>query len=242
MRSSATDVCAIVFVIFARSCTGLKNFDRYARNTVSAPAVIVAGDDQQRAAPQHEARAQRDDDRHDRREQRLDPARLERGVDRRAARRRHPAGLEVLPAERLDDAHRAQALLDDGDDVALPLAHLALHFLDRLLEAHHEQQQERRDADGDQREVPVEPEHEPQHADDRHQVDEDAERGRRREALHRRDVVGDRREQRAGLRAVVEGEREPVQMLVDADAQVVRDVLADALRVVVVDVASRSRR
>ena len=49
-----------------------------------------------------------------------------------------------------------------------------VHLLHRFLEAHHEQQQERRDADGDQREVPVEPEHEPQHADDRHQVDEDA--------------------------------------------------------------------
>jgi hypothetical protein len=41
IRSSAIDVCAIVLVIFARSCTGLKNFDRYARNTVSAPTDIA---------------------------------------------------------------------------------------------------------------------------------------------------------------------------------------------------------
>ena len=60
-----------------------------------------AGEDQRRAAPQHEPGAQRDDDRHHRREQRLDLARLERRVDRRAARRRHARHLEVLPAERL---------------------------------------------------------------------------------------------------------------------------------------------
>ena len=41
MRSSPTAVCATALVIFARSCTGLKNFARYARNTVSEPTVIA---------------------------------------------------------------------------------------------------------------------------------------------------------------------------------------------------------
>ena len=41
MRSSPTAACAIELVILARSCTGLKNLLRYARNTVSAPTVIA---------------------------------------------------------------------------------------------------------------------------------------------------------------------------------------------------------
>ena len=125
MRSSPTAVCAIVFVILARSCTGLKNFDRYARNTVSAPTVIaparISSVPRHSTKPVHSATTivttgESSD---------LMRRALQRGVDRRPARRRHPPCLEVLPAERLDDAHRAQPLLDDGDDVALPLAHLA---------------------------------------------------------------------------------------------------------------------
>ena len=124
MRSSATAAAAIELVIFARSCTGLKNLLRYARKTVSAPTVIASGDDQRRAAPEHERRAQRDDDGHHRREQRLDPARLERRVDGRLAHVRKPRFLEILPAEGLDHAHRFQALLHDGDDVGLMQPHL----------------------------------------------------------------------------------------------------------------------
>ena len=88
----------------------------------------------------------------------------------------HPARFQILATESLDHANRTEALLNNGDDVALALAHLALHFLHRLLEAHHENEQEWRDGDGDQREIPVEPEHEPQHPDDRHEIDQDAKR------------------------------------------------------------------
>src|SRR6266849_6216193 len=41
IRSRATLVAATAFVIFARSCTGLKNLARYERNTVSDPTVIA---------------------------------------------------------------------------------------------------------------------------------------------------------------------------------------------------------
>ena len=44
------------------------------------------------------------------------------------------------------------------------------------------------------------------------------------------------RHQRAGLGAVVVAQRQPMQMLVDAHAQVVGDPLPDARGVVVVDV------
>ena len=114
--------------------------------------------------------------------------------------------------------------------------HLVGDALHRLLEPHHEQQQERRHADGDQREVPLEPEHEPQHHHDRQQVDEDAERRRRREVLDRGDVARDRRQERSRLLVVVERERQAMQVIVDAHAKVVSDPLADALGVIVVDV------
>jgi hypothetical protein len=41
-----------------------------------------------------------------------------------------------------------------------------------LRKAHDKQQEERSDRDDNQREVPVEPEHQSQHEDNRHQVDE----------------------------------------------------------------------
>ncbi len=109
-------------------------------------------------------------------------------------------------------------------------------LLDGLLEARDEEQQERRDGDGDQGEVPVEPEHQAEHADDGEQIDEDVERGGGGEALDGLDVGGDGAEDRAGLVGVVVAEREALQVMISAHAQIVGDPLADALGVVVVDV------
>ena len=113
---------------------------------------------------------------------------------------------------------------------------LVLCLLDGPFEAGDEEQQKRRHADGDQREVPVEPEHEADDTDDRQQIDENPERGRGREVLQRRDIVGNRRQQNAGLLLLVVAERQALQVIEHSDAQVVRDPLSDALRVVVVDV------
>ena len=126
MRSSPTAACAIELVILARSCTGLKNLLRYARNTVSAPTVIAPA--RISAAPRQMTIAvqQRDDDVDDGRQQRLHAPRLERRVHLRPARLVHPALLQVLPREGLHDAHRFEPLLDHGHDVALPLPHLVV--------------------------------------------------------------------------------------------------------------------
>ena len=51
-------------------------------------------------------------------------------------------------------------------DLALANADVARRLLHRLLEAEDEQQQERRERDCDQGEVPVQPEHQAQHEDD----------------------------------------------------------------------------
>ena len=88
----------------------------------------------------------------------------------------------------------------------------------------------------DESKIPVEPEHQAYHADNRQQVDSDSQRGRTRKLLNGIDVVGDRAEHRAGLMAVVIAQRELLQMVVRAHAQVMGNPLAHAFRVVILNV------
>ncbi len=117
------------------------------------------------------------------------------------------------------------------------LAHLVGRPLHHPVDARDEQQQERRGRHRDEGEVPVEPEHDAQHADDGEQVHQDAQRSRRCERLDRLDVVDDGGQDRAELVAVVVGERQALEVVVQAVAQVVRHPLRHALGVVVLDVA-----
>ena len=127
-------------------------------------------------------------------------------------------------------------MLYHGDDLALFLTDFVGRLFHRLLEARHEEQQKWRDPHGDQGEIPVEPEHQTEHADDGQQIDEDVEGGRRGETLDGLDVGGDGAEKSAGLMGVVVAEREALQMMVGAQAEIVGHPLPDALGVVVVDV------
>ena len=195
------------------------------------------GEHERGAAPEHDPGADRSDDRDHRREHRLDLPRLERRLNGCVADRRQVLLFLVLPAVGLHDADRLEPLLHHRDDFGLMLADVVGRLLDGLVEAGDEEEQERGRRDRDEREVPVEPEHDEQHPDDRQQVDEDAERSGRGEVLDRLHVGGDGGEERADLVGVVVAEREALQVLVDPHAQVVRDVLADALGVVVLDVA-----
>src|ERR1019366_169745 len=88
----------------------------------------------------------------------------------------------------------------------------------------------------DHGEIPVEPEHQSEHADDGEEIDEDVERGRRGKTLDRLDVRGDSAKKSASLMGVVVGEREALQMMVGAQAEIVRHPLPDTLGVVIVDV------
>jgi hypothetical protein len=142
-----------------------------------------------------------------------------------------------LATEGFDGAHLLTALLDDGDDIALAASDFVGGFLDGIFEAGDEEKKEGCNSDGDQREVPIEPEHNGEDADDRQKIDEDRERGGGCEVLDGDDVVGDRAQECAGLMRVVVGKREALEVVVDAHAEIVGDVLADAFRVVVVDIA-----
>ena len=72
--------------------------------------------------------------------------------------------------------------------------------------------------------------------DDRQEIDGDSQRGRTRELLNGIDVVGDGAQHRAGLMAVVVAQRELLQMVVCAHAQVMGDPLARAFRVVILNI------
>ena len=118
------------------------------------------------------------------------------------ARRFHMGALEVLPSESRHLPHRPQALLDHRDNLALPDTDKPRDVLDRLLKSRNEQQQERRDGDGNQCEVPIKPKHQTEHEDDRHQVHHDAERRRRGKTLNGRYVRCDGGHQRRGFRGI----------------------------------------
>ena len=193
-------------------------------------------DDQRRSLPQHDRRADRDHDADHGRQQRLDLPGLEGGLDCGVAGRFEMGDFQVLASECLYRSNRSQPLLNDGDDLALPGPNHPRDFLHSLLEMHDRHQQEGRDGEGNQGEVPIEPEHQADHEDDGDDVDDDAQRRRRGKALDRRNVAGDGRHQRAGLRRIVESQRKPMEMLVNANPQIVGDPLPNACRVVIVDI------
>jgi hypothetical protein len=141
------------------------------------------GEDERRATIEHESRAQRGGDRDGGGEEGLHLARRERGIDRRLADLLQVLLLDGFRAECLDDSGRLQTLLHHRHDVALVAAHLVRGALHGAVEAHHEQQQERRDGHRHEREIPVEPEHDAEHSEDGEQIDENGERSGRREAL-----------------------------------------------------------
>src|ERR1035441_5832551 len=120
----------------------------------------------------------------------------------------------VSCSKRLDGAHGFQALLQDGDDIALALAHLVGSLFYRLLESRDEQQKERRHAHGDEREIPVEVEHHSDHADDGQRIHEDAEQRRGGKTLDRAHIGGDRAQHIADLVSVVILEREAVEVMI----------------------------
>jgi hypothetical protein len=76
--------------------------------------------------------------------------------------------------------------------------------------------------------------------DDRHEINEDAERGRRHEVLHLRDIVRDRTEEYTRLVRIVVIERKSLEVVVHSQAEVVGHPLSDALGVIVVDVGGKT--
>jgi hypothetical protein len=83
-------------------------------------------------------------------------------------------------------------LLHDGNDFALLLPNFLRGLFYGLLEARNNQQHKWSDRHRDEREIPIQPKHNGQHADNGKQVHYDSERRRRRESLDRLHVRRDR--------------------------------------------------
>ncbi len=142
----------------------------------------------------------------------------------------HALALVALGAERLDDRHRRQRFVGDRRDLPLlraPHPRLRPHA-PPVDEAEHAGQ--RRGGDRDDREHRVDHGQHDGHPDrQQRRLDHRAER-LREQVAHRVHVAGHARDQVALLALLVEAEREPLQVLVDAHAQVVRDALAGRLQ------------
>jgi hypothetical protein len=136
--------------------------------------------------------------------------------------------LLVLAGEGLDDPHRLHRPLDDAEDLALPLAHLARRDGDPSVEPTDGEQEQRTYAQGQEGELPVEMEHDrghPAQQDERGGGGEQAVHGQR---LQREGVRGDPVEKVPGLGPAVEGHGEPMQVRVEVAAQVAHHPLPDA--------------
>ena len=133
------------------------------------PGGQFPGQDQPRAVPEHQAGADGHDDLDDRREQHLDVARLQRGLDVLEALALEPLLLVVFARERLDHANRGEDLRDHRHQLAFLLPDVARGALDAPREGVHHQEEHRRDRQRDQREAPVQIEHHGDDADQRQQ-------------------------------------------------------------------------
>jgi len=136
--------------------------------------------------------------------------------------------LVLLPGECLHNAHRREHLLNDGEHFAFFLPNLAGGFLDAPGIGIDDGKQNRRDRQCDEREAPVQPEHDADHSHERENVNYGAEQTAADEALNIVDVTGHSADQVAGAILVVEGERQPLHVRVDRAAQIVGDPLPDA--------------
>ena len=124
MRSTPTVAWAMALVVVARSLTGLKNFAEVGEVDGEFADGHGVGEDKDGAAPEHDGSADGDGDVDDGREKRLDAAGLERGADGGLADVVEEIFFGLLLAEGFDDLHGFEALLGDGDDLALLFADL----------------------------------------------------------------------------------------------------------------------
>ena len=95
-----------------------------------------------------------------------------------------PSLLVVFSGERFHHANRREHFLQDRHDLALFTADGARSSLDAARETIDDQKEHRRNRKSDQRKLPVEIEHYADHADEREDVDDDAEQHVRDQALN----------------------------------------------------------
>ena len=184
----------------------------------------------QRAADDHASRDEQHgalrDERQEGEQRHVDRALAERAhrrVEDRSRRALEHRLAALLLRERLDHVHADDRLLGDRRDVAELLLDVAQHGVRDVAVAVGDRDDHGRDRQRDQRQPPLDHEQHGHHRDDREDVLEEEDQPEAEEEADRLQVDGRARHQLAGLVAVVEAEREPQQVAVQALAHVLLD-------------------
>ncbi len=134
-----------------------------------------------------------------------------------------------LAVEELHHWHTGDVLLEEGVDAGDLYPHLAEALAHLGLEPGGQQQQQGDDGERHQGEPPIEPEEDGGDAGEDHDVAEDGHDAGREHLVQGVDVGGHPGHQPADRVAVVEGERQALEMAEDLPPQVLHDVLAHEL-------------
>ena len=145
-------------------------------------------EDVTRAEPEDRRAPHGDDDLDGRRQLRFDVARPERRLDDPLALVLEAAALVIFSAERFHEPHRRQHLVHRRHEVRFPAAHVERGALDPARERVDDDAECRQDRQRDEREAPVEIEHEASHADQQQRVVQRVEDARGDRALYRVDI------------------------------------------------------
>ena len=135
-----------------------------------------------------------------------------------------------LARVRLDDTHPGDVLRERGRDEADALAYPAVGAVRADPEPHRQEGHQREDGERREREPPVEHEEDDGGADQQHQVLHERGDAVGDQRVERLDVVRDPADDRAGAVALEVAEREPLQVVEEADPEVGQRPLADPAR------------
>ena len=205
--------------------------------TSSAPAVRASGEHETDAVPQYEAGADRNHHVDHRRQPRLEAAGAQADRDVVEAFAIETLLFIGFARKRLDDARGRNRFLYHRCERALLLLDLAGRRLDTARIAVHHHEQRRRHRQPDQAEPPVEIEHHRHHADDGDEIEANLQ-DRGDEVFRRVDVAGQPHHHVAGLLLLIEGQRHPLDVVIQAMPQVESDALADRAGKILVGVGT----
>jgi hypothetical protein len=176
-----------------------------------------------------------------REEQREQEDRAQVGFEIRIQVPGEPIGDLLLAPEHLHDADALQNLLQVAVHARETCAHGAVSAARAAAEHEAHADEERRAAQHDEREPPVQPEQEREAPDDLHEVEHEHDQARREHLVQVLDVARDARDERAGRPLVEEREVEALHVPEQARAQVGDHHLSGLVELRHLEVAERDR-
>ncbi len=133
--------------------------------------------------------------------------------------------VERFPPKQLDGRHAGDVFLKERIDARDPAADDAIRLADVGAEPLGDEDDERQDSEGDERQAPIHPAHHDHDADQQEDIADHGHHTRGEEIVQHIDVRGHACHQTADWVAVVVPDVEPLQMAVDGHPQVEHDAL-----------------